>query len=118
MWWGVGATIIVVATWAAVRAGTKDVRYVGMTVGKALRVKAPIIEQVLLAMGQERCTLLANQIRSWPQSMIQTAVSVVFVYQIVKNKHPGNVEWWRARIEEKGLSSNLDLDDRDLVHVS
>jgi hypothetical protein len=110
MWWGIGIAIVVVA-WLVIRWGTNDVRYIGRVVGKALDIKRPIIEQVAFKMGQERSTMMAKQLKGWPEDMLQTAVTVVFIYQIVRDSQPRNVLWWKKRLEEKGFSSELTLEN-------
>ena len=106
MWWVIGASVVV-AVWLFMRWGGGDVRYIGQTVGEALNIKRHIIEEMALKMGQERSTVLAKQLKSFPDAVMPDAVTTVFVYQIVKNSHPKNVNWWKTRLGERGFDAEL-----------
>lgn len=110
MWWGIGAAIVV-AAWLIIRWGTNDVRYIGKVVGKALDINRHIIQEVAFKMGQERSTILAKQLRSFPDRVMQDAVTTVFIFQIVRNGERKNVLWWKHRLEEKGFSAELTLEN-------
>lgn len=111
MWWGIGIAVAVVLAWSIIRWGTNDVRYIGRVVGKALDINRHIIQEVAFKMGQERSTMLAKQLRSFPDQVMQDAVTAVFVFQIVRNGERKNVLWWRKRLEDKGFSAELTLEN-------
>ncbi|AQL40754.1 DUF1198 family protein [Pseudomonas syringae] len=118
MWWLITVAAIAIAIFlVVVRWGGSDVRFIGRSIGVALNIKPHLIEQMALKMGQERSSMLAKQLKSFPTQTMQAAVTTTFIYQISLNMHPKNVEWWQQRVVERGFDPRLNLENVEIAFM-
>ena len=114
--WGWAFAILAVI-WFVVRWGGRDVRYIGRNIGMALNIKPHLIEQMAMKMGQERSSMLAKQLRSFPNEATQAAVTTAFIYQVSVNRHPENVKWWRQRVIDSGFDPRLTFENVEIAFM-
>lgn len=86
---------------------------VALRIGKEINIKPEFVEEMISKMGAERGSLFLSTVRDSRRGTdaLGTGVKTFFIYQVIKNCHPENVEWWQAQLAQNGYSPDIQIED-------
>lgn len=86
---------------------------VAYKIGCEINIKPEFVEEMINRMGSERGKLFETTVgdRRRDSDGLEIGIKTFFVYQVVKNAHPKNVEWWQAQLAQSGYSPDITIQD-------
>lgn len=91
----------------------KNDESVAYKIGREINIKPEFVEEMISRMGAERGKLFVTTVsdhRRDPDAL-EIGIKTFFIYQVIKNSHPKNVEWWQAQLAQSGFSPDINIQD-------
>ena len=78
------------------------------SIGQAINVKPALVDKMICDMGDQRGNLFVNRLTV--SNDISIGVYTFIIFQVLKNAHPQNIQWWKEKLLKHGYEANLGLE--------
>lgn len=105
-----------------------DIRKASKIIAYSLNIKLPIVIEFIGAIRKDSSPALgkATRQRYYCSSVIRahgnieelsSLVKVFYIYQLLKNPHVQNVQWWASRMKDSGFDVEISATERQTFEI-